>query len=277
MQKKKVIGSVVGLLGATLLLVAGCSSGGENTEETNEIHVGTSPGPYSELFTEGIAPILEEQGYSITETEFDELLQADIALSQGDIDVNVDQHEAYLEDFNKNNDANLTGLISVPTVPTGIYGGRKDSLDEIEENDTVAIPDDASNTARALLVLEDADWITLEEDVDPIVATSSNIEENPYNLDIVEMDSNQIPRSLEDIDYGVIPGSIVYNADIDASLSLLNEDILDEYELVVTVDEQNADSDWAQAIVDAYQSDEFADYLEGRNEDDYWFIPEDLQ
>ncbi|GMA08166.1 metal ABC transporter substrate-binding protein [Tetragenococcus halophilus subsp. flandriensis] len=277
MQKKKVIGSVVGLLSTTLLLVAGCSSGGENTEETNEIHVGTSPGPYSELFTEGIAPILEEQGYSITETEFDELLQADIALSQGDIDVNVDQHEAYLEDFNKNNDANLTGLISVPTVPTGIYGGRKDSLDEIEENDTVAIPDDASNTARALLVLEDADWITLEEDVDPIVATSSNIEENPYNLDIVEMDSNQIPRSLEDIDYGVIPGSIVYNADIDASLSLLNEDILDEYELVVTVDEQNADSDWAQAIVDAYQSDEFADYLEDRNEDDYWFIPEDLQ
>ena len=277
MQKKKVVGSIVGLLSTTLLLVTGCSSGGENTEETNEIHVGTSPGPYSELFTEGIAPILEEQGYSITETEFDELLQADIALSQGDIDVNVDQHEAYLEDFNKNNDANLTGLISIPTVPTGIYGGRKDSLDEIEENDTVAIPDDASNTARALLVLEDADWITLEEDVDPIVATSSNIEENPYNLDIVEMDSNQIPRSLEDIDYGVIPGSIVYNADIDASLSLLNEDILDEYELVVTVDEQNADSDWAQAIVDAYQSDEFADYLEGRNEDDYWFIPEDLQ
>lgn len=277
MQKKKVIGSIVGMLSATLLLATGCSNGGESTEETNEIHVGTSPGPYSELFTEGIAPILEEQGYSVTETEFDELLQADIALNEGDIDVNVDQHEAYLEDFNKNNDANLTGLISIPTVPTGIYGGRKDSLDEIEENDTVAIPDDASNTARALLVLEDAEWITLEEGVDPIVATSSNIAENPYNLDIVEMDSNQIPRSLEDIDYGVIPGSIVYNADIDASLSLLNEDILDEYELVVTVDEQNADSEWAQAIVEAYQSDEFADYLEERNEDDYWFIPEDLQ
>lgn len=277
MQKKKVIGSIVGLLSTTLLVATGCSRGSESIEDTNEIHVGTSPGPYSELFTEGIAPILEEEGYSITETEFDELLQADIALNQGDIDVNVDQHEAYLEDFNKNNDANLTGLISIPTVPTGIYGGRKDSLDEIKENDTVAIPDDASNTARALLVLEDADWITLEEGVDPIVATSSNIAENPYDLDIVEMDSNQIPRSLEDIDYGVIPGSIVYNADIDASLSLLNEDILDEYELVVTVDEQNADSEWAQAIVDAYQSDEFADYLEGRNEEDYWFIPEDLQ
>ncbi|AYW45544.1 MetQ/NlpA family ABC transporter substrate-binding protein [Tetragenococcus koreensis] len=277
MRKKKVIGSIVGVLSTTLLLAAGCSNGGESTEETNEIHVGTSPGPYSELFTDGIAPILEEQGYSVTATDFDELLQADIALNEGDIDVNVDQHEAYLEDFNKNNDANLTGLISIPTVPTGIYGGRKDALDEIEENDTVAIPDDASNTARALLVLEDAEWITLEEGVDPIVATSSNIAENPYNLDIVEMDSNQIPRSLEDIDYGVIPGSIVYNADIDASLSLLNEDILDEYELVVTVDEQNEDSEWAQAIVEAYQSDEFADYLEERNEDDYWFIPEDLQ
>ncbi|GFK21314.1 MetQ/NlpA family ABC transporter substrate-binding protein [Tetragenococcus halophilus] len=277
MKKTKVIGNIVGLLSVTLLAAAGCSNENESPDETNEIHVGTSPGPYSELFTEGIAPILEDQGYTVEETDFDELLQADIALNEGDIDLNVDQHEAYLEDFNENNDANLTGLISIPTVPTGIYGGRKDSLDEIEDNDTVAIPDDASNTARALLVLEEAEWITLEEDIDPIVATSSDIAENPYNLDIVEMDSNQIPRSLEDIDYGVIPGSIVYNADIDASLSLLNEDILDEYELVVTVDEQYEDSDWTQAIVDAYQSDEFAEYLEERNEDDYWYIPEDLQ
>ena len=91
------------------------------------------------------------------------------------------------------------------------------------------------------------------------------------------MDSAQIPRSLEDFDYGVIPGSFVYSADIPAEDSLLSEDILKEYELVVTVDKKNADAKWAQAIVDAYKSDTFAKFLEKENTNNYWFIPEDLK
>ncbi|KAF1305208.1 metal ABC transporter substrate-binding protein [Enterococcus saccharolyticus] len=272
MKKLFTIGTI-GLV--STLLLTGCGSGDET--ENKEIRVGTSPGPYSELFLDGIKPILEEDGYTVKETPFDALLQADVALNDGDIDVNVDQHTAYLENFNENSDANLVGLVSIPTVPAGIFGGRKDNLDAVEEGDVVAIPDDASNAARALLLLEKAGWITLDENVDPIEATSSNIAENPLNLDIVEMNSAQIPRSLEDIDYGVIPGSIVYSADIPAEDSLLSEDILKEYELVVTVDEENADTDWAKAIVDAYKSDEFAEFLKGENENNYWFIPADLQ
>ena len=157
---------------------------------------------------------MEEEGYTVTETTFDALLQADVALNDGDVDVNVDQHTAYLENFNENSDANLVGLVSIPTVPAGIFGGRKDQLEDIKKGDTIAIPVDASNTARALLLLEKAGWIKLDPDVEPIAATSSNIAENPLELNVVEMDSAQIQRSLEDIDYGVIPGSIVYNNDI---------------------------------------------------------------
>lgn len=276
MRKIKGVASVVGLLSATLLFIAGCGIG-DTEDDANEIHIGMAPSPYSDLFSEGIEPILEDEGYTVIETDFDDLLQADIALSEGEIDLNVDQHEAYLEDFNENNDANLAKLITIPSAPTGIYGGEKDSLDDVEENDTVAIPDDASNTARGLLLLEQAGWVTLEDDVNPIEATSSDIVDNPYNLEIVEMDTYQIPRTLEDIDYGVISGAIVYSAGMDTSSSLLNEEIVDEFEIIATVDEEDVDSEWAQAVVDAYQSDEFAEFLDEQNEDDYWNIPEDLE
>ncbi|WP_368256889.1 MetQ/NlpA family ABC transporter substrate-binding protein, partial [Enterococcus innesii] len=122
-----------------------------------------------------------------------------------------------------------------------------------------------------------AGWIELDSEVAPIDATLRNITNNPYDLDIVEMDSAQIPRSLADLDYAVIPGSIVYSAGIAAEESLLSEDILQEYELVATVKEANKDSDWAQAVVAAYHSEAFKELLAEENQTGYWFIPEELQ
>ena len=263
---------------AVLLAACGSDDAGEaEVEEKTTITVGTSPGPYSELFLDAIAPILEEDGYEIETVDFTELLQADIALQEGSIDVNVDQHTAYYTNFNNERDANLTGITPIPTVPTGIYPGRKDSLDDVEEGDIVAIPQDPSNAARAYALLQKAGWIELEEGVELVQATQNDIVENVHNIDIQEMDSAQIPRAIEDIDYGVIPGSIVYASGVDASTSLLHEDILKDLELVVTVDEKNADTEWAQAIKAAYESDEFKAYMEEHNQDGYWFITEELR
>ena len=262
----------------TVLLLAACGTDTSNTEENKTtIKVGTSPGPYSELFLDVVAPILEDEGYEIETTDFTELLQADIALDEGSIDLNVDQHTAYFENFNNEKNANLTKITPIPTVPTGIFPGRKDSLDDIEEGDVIGIPKDPSNAARAYALLEKAELITIEDDVDLVQLTQSNIVENKYNLDIQEMDSAQIPRALEDLDYGVIPGSIVYSSGLDASTSLLHEDILKDLELVAVVDEKNKDTDWAKAVKEAYQSDEFKAYLDEHNQDDYWFIPEEIR
>src|SRR5699024_9795617 len=121
----------------SLLLVA---CGGEDSvegEDKSTIKVGTSPGPYSELFLDAIKPILEEDGFEIETTDFTELLQADIALDEGSIDLNVDQHTAYYSNFNEEKGANLTKLTPIPTVPTGIFPGRKDNLEDIEEGDTI--------------------------------------------------------------------------------------------------------------------------------------------
>ena len=275
MKKSKFL--VVTVLALFSLILVACGDASTTGEEKTTIKVGTSPGPYSELFLEAVKPILEEKGYTIERTDFTELLQADIALSEGSVDLNVDQHTAYMENFNAEKGAELAKLTPIPTVPAGIFPGRKSSLDDIAEGDVIGIPKDPSNAARAYALLQKAELIKLTDGIELVKATTNDIIENPYNLDIMEMDSAQIPRALEDMDFAVIPGSIVYSSGVDASLSLLSEDILKNLELVAVVDGGNKDTQWAKDVAAAYQSAEFKTYMDEHNKDGYWFIPEELR
>lgn len=286
MKKTNLLFASIMVLFVLMLTACGGSDGekesgkdGGTTEKEVEkvITIGTSPGPYSDLFLTAIQPILEEQGYTIERVDFTELLQADIALSEGSVDVNVDQHTAYMNNFNEEKGAALAKLTPIPTVPAGIFPGRKATLEDIAEGDVIGIPKDPSNAARAYALLQKAGLITLKEDVEFVKLTLNDIVENPYNLEIKEMDSYQIPRALPDVDYGVIPGSIVYSSDLDAATTLLSEDILKELELVAVVDESNKDTQWAKDIIAAYQSEEFKAYMDENNKEGYWFIPEELQ
>ncbi len=252
------------------------SSGDSTSEEKTTLTYSKSQGPYTELFEDAVAPILEEQGYTLQAQDVSDLLTADIALNDGDVDFNVEQHTAYLEAFNAENDGDLAPITPIPTVPAGIYSERHDSLDAVTDGATVAVPNDASNMARAYLLLEKIGWIELDESVDPAAVTQSDIVANPHNLEITEMRSLTIPPAAVDFDYIVITGSIVYNAGIDPSTALATEDILDHLVLQVVVKEENVDAPWAQAIVDAYHSEEFATYME-ENNDGLWWIPEELQ
>lgn len=278
-MRKKFLNIVLVLTG--LVAITACGHDGNSAvnkeKEAKIIRVGTSPGPYSELFLEAVKPILEKDGYRIEQTEFTELIQADVALTEGAIDVNVDQHTAYLNNFNENKGTHLVGITAIPTVPAGVFPGKRDTLDEVEEGDKIGIPDDASNTARAFNLLQKAGWIKLRTGIDPVKATKEDIVNNPKNLELIQMSSAQIPRSLADLDFAVIPGSIVYSAKFDPKDSLLSEDVLKDYELVATVDEKNSESVWAQAVVKAYHSDEFKKYLNEHNQGNYWFIPKELQ
>jgi D-methionine transport system substrate-binding protein len=275
-MKKITIFAVV--LALFTLALAGCGKSDEaKGEEKTTINVGTSPGPYSELFVDAVKPILEDKGYTVKVTEFNDLLQADVAVADGGVDMNVDQHTAYMENFNANKDANLVSITPIPTVPAGIFPGKKSSLDDVEKGDVVGIPNDASNAARAYALLQKAGWIKLKDGVELVNATKADIAENPLNLDIVEMDSAQIPRSLTDLDYGVIPGSMVYASNMDASTKLLSEDVQKHLELVVVVNKENKDTQWAKDVAAAYKSDEFKAYMEKHNKDGYWFVPEELK
>lgn len=255
---------------------SGGDSGGDSSAE-DTIRVGTSPGPYSELFEEVIGPILEDEGYTLEHTSFSELQQADVAMDEGSIDLNVDQHTAYMDVFNEETGAELTSVTEVPTVPAGLFSSTHEDLDEVADGHTVGIPQDASNQSRAYNILAEAGWITLSDDADPVLVTASDIEGNPHDLDIQTMDSATIPRSLDDLDWGVIPGSISYSSGVDTDQQYFQETLRDELILVAVVREEDEDSQWAQDVAEAYSSDQFSEYMDEENENDYWFIPESLQ
>lgn len=274
---KKFLGAVLAL--TFVFSAAGCSKANDNSGDNGnkkEIVYGKSQGPYTELFEAAIVPILEKKGYTLKGVDFSDLLTADIALNDGDVDVNVEQHTAYAKNFNANNNGDLTPISPIPTVPAGLFSVNHTSLDEITDGAKVAVPNDAANTARCYLMLQKIGWIKISDTAEPTSVTQDDIVENPHNIVFTEMKSLTIPAAIQDFDYVAITGSIVYNAGIDASTALANEDIQDHLVLQVVVKEKNKDSEWAKAIVDAYHSDEFKNYLK-ENNNGLWWVPEELQ
>ena len=143
---------------------------GESTE-SKEIKFGATAGPYSDMLTKAIKPGLEEKGYTVEVTEFSDYIQPNNALDNGDIDANLFQHTIYLENFAKQNNMDLTALISVPTAPMGIYSNKFKSLDEVKDGATIAIPNDPTNAARAFNTLQDEGLITISKEADPLTVS----------------------------------------------------------------------------------------------------------
>ena len=248
-----------------------------NGEDATTIRVATSPGPYSELFQEGVAPILEEQGYTLDYTNFTDLNQADTALAEGSADLNVEQHTAWMNVFNEEKNANLTSITEVPTVPAGLYSENYKDVNEVADGQTVGIPLDGSNKSRAIHVLVDAGWITLRDDADDTLLTEADIDENKHNLKIEPMDSANLSRSLPDLDWAVIPGSMSYSAGLDPNLQVFQENLRPELILVAVTTEGKQDAAWAKAVAEAYRSEQFKQYFDEHNENDYWFLPDSLK
>jgi ABC-type metal ion transport system, periplasmic component/surface antigen len=270
---KKITSIIILGLVAVIGLI-GCGNSKNKVEvqsESKVITYGKAAGPYTILFEDAIIPILEKDGYSFKAVEFSDLLQNNTALNEGEIDVNVEQHTAYMENFNKSQNGKLIALTPIPTVPAAIYSSVHDNLDNITDGARIALPNDASNASRAYAALQKAGWIKLDDSVNIALVTDSDIVENPYNLDLIEMDSSNIPRSLEEFDYAIIPGSIAYSSGIDLASGLLYEDILEHLLLQVVIHEDNKDSEWAKAIADAYNFDEFKKYME-KNNDGSWYL-----
>ena len=270
--------AVLGIAVLAAALVAGCgkkessSAGGEKKELT----YAKGSGPYTILFEEHIIPILEKQGYTFKVSELS-LQYADEAIADGDVDFSVEQHIAYMNAFNKSYNSNLVALTPIPTVPASIFSETHSSLDEISDGMKIAVPQDEGNMARAFVMLQDIGWIKLKEGTDYATASPEDVAENPYNLEFLDIATNIIATTLADYDYGIITGSIVYNAGIDPSTSLFNENLTEKFWLQVVVKDADKDTQWAKDIVEAYQSKEFTDWLKANNESEYrnlWSIPE---
>ena len=270
--------AVLGIAVLAAALAAGCGkkesspAGGEKKELT----YAKGSGPYTILFEEHIIPILEKQGYTFKVSELS-LQYADEAIADGDVDFSVEQHIAYMNAFNNSYNSNLVALTPIPTVPASIFSETHTSLDEIADGMKIAVPQDEGNMARAFVMLQDLGWIKLKDGTDYATANPEDVEENPYNLEFLDIATNIIATTLADYDYGIITGSIVYNAGIDPSTALFNENLTDNFWLQVVVKDADKDTQWAKDIVAAYQSKEFTDWLKANNESEYrnlWSIPE---
>lgn len=241
---KTTIASLLIITSAIGLSACGSKNSSDSSEK-KEIKLGVSPGPYNDLFNAGVKPILEKEGYKVNLVNFSELLSSEVALTEGSVDFNVAQHNAYVKAYNKEKKANLVSIIKIPTVRAGIFSNKHKSMSEVKQGDKVFIPKDPSNAARAYALLEKAGWIKIKSGVVKTLATQKDIVENKNNIKIIEMDSSQIPRSMNEADYAVLPGAIEYMAKIDASKALISETLSDDLYITVAVDGKNKNAKWA--------------------------------
>lgn len=232
--------------------------------ELKEIVVGASPAPHAEILN-AAKEVLASKGYELKIVEYTDYVQPNNALDSGDLDANYFQHKPYLDSFNEQNGTNLVSAGAIHYEPFGIYAGKTASLEELPDKAAVLVPNDVSNEARALLLLEAQGLIKLKDGVG-LEATKNDIVENTKNLDIVELEAAQLPRSISDGDIAVINGNYAIEAGLKVSDALAAEDSQSlaaaTYGNVVAVREGEESSDATKALVEALTSPEVKQFME---------------
>ena len=247
---------------------AGTQAESEKTEEASgdlkKLVVGASPAPHAEILN-AAKEALAAKGYELEIVEYTDYVIPNNALESGDLDANYFQHKPYLDSFNENNGTKLVSAGAIHYEPFGIYAGKSASLEEVPDKGTVLVPNDVSNEARALLLLEANGLITLKEGVG-LNATKRDIVENPKKLEIVELEAAQLPRSLADADIAVINGNYAIESGLMVSDALAVEDsqslAATTYENIVAVREGDETNEATKALVEALTSPEVKTFME---------------
>ena len=236
----------------------------EVIDEDTVIRVGASPTPHAEILAQ-IEQALADKGYGLEVVEFTDYIQPNVALDGGDLDANYFQHITYLNDYNTENGTDLVSAAGIHYEPFAIYAGKTTDLASLADGAQVAVPNDPTNEARALLLLEEQGLITLNPEAG-LAATKLDVTENPKNLDIVEIEAAQLARSLPDVDIAVINGNYALQAGLSPTTDALavesqDSDTAVAYTNVIAV--RNGDEETAkiQALVEALQTDEIAQFM----------------
>ena len=232
--------------------------------EGTTLKVGATPAPHAEIL-EVVVPILAEQGITLEIVQYNDYVQPNNAVEDGSLDANYFQHITYMNEFNVSDGTHLVSAAEVHYEPFGLYAGKTATLDELADGAQIAVPNDTTNEARALLLLEQEGLITLREGAG-ITATKADIEENPKNLEIVELEASQLPVRLADVDMAVINGNYALDAGLNVSDALAVESADGEaaqaYVNVLAVKEGRETDPAIQALAAALCSDEVKTYIE---------------
>lgn len=236
--------------------------------ELVKVKVGASVTPHAEILN-AVKDELKAAGYDLEVVEFTDYVLPNTALEQGDLDANYFQHTPYLENFNEEKGTHLVAVGKIHYEPFGIYAGKTSDLSAIPEGGSIAIPNDGTNEARALLLLEAQGLIKLKEGI-TFTATVLDIAENPKNLSIKEIEAAQLARSLQDVDAAVINGNYAIQAGLKVKDALAIEDkdsiAADTYANVLVVKEGHENDDATKALLAALQSDTAKKFMEEKYE-----------
>ena len=228
-----------------------------HAKDPKEITIGTSAGPYADQIKLGIKPILEKQGYKVKLVEFNDYIQPNFALAEGSLDANVFQHIVYLKKFALEHKLALTDLITIPTAPIAIYSKKHKTLDDVKEGTTVGLPNDPTNQARALVLLDQLGWIKLRASFDPVRASEKDIAVNTKKIKLLPLEAAQLPRSLGDTDYSFINGNYALASGLKLTEALVAEKISPNYINLVAIRTADKDKQFAKDLAAAYRSREF--------------------
>ena len=228
-----------------------------------KLKVGATPAPHAEIL-EQVKPLLAEQGIDLEIVQYNDYNTPNDAVEDGSLDANYFQHITYMNNYNEANGTHLVNAGVIHYEPFGLYAGKTASLDALADGAQIAVPNDTTNEARALLLLVQEGLIKLADGVG-INATTLDIVENPKNLDIVELEAAQIPSRLADVDMAVINGNYALDAGLKVADALAIEaadgTAAQAYENVIAVKEGNENNEAIKALVEALQSDTIRDYI----------------
>lgn len=258
--------AVAGVLAVACAGLTACgASSSSSASDENTITIGATSTPHAEVLNNAVAPLLEEQGYTLEVTVFEDYVQPNTAVDNGELDANYFQHVNYLNSFNDENGTELVNAGYVHYEPFGIYAGKSSDLANIQDGASIAVPNDTTNEARALLLLQQEGLITLADDVD-ITATVQDIVDNPHNLQFNELEAAQVSHSLQDVDFAIINGNYALEAGLNVSDALAveanNGVVAEQYGNIIAVKAGNEDSAKIKALIEACQDASVKTYIE---------------
>lgn len=242
---------------------SGAAASGSASDST-VITVGASPSPHAEIL-KAIEDEIKAAGYELKVVEYNDYVQPNVALSEGDLDANYFQHKPYLDNYNQENGTDLVSAAAIHFEPMGIYAGKSSDIKNVPDGAKIAVPSDATNEARALLLLQDQGVLKLKDGVG-LEATKNDIAENPHNVEFIEVEAASVPRTLQDADFGVINGNYALSAGLDTTATLASEGAGSEaaktYANIVAVRKGEDQTDKTKALVKALTSDTAKKFIE---------------
>ncbi|MGG0717081.1 MetQ/NlpA family ABC transporter substrate-binding protein [Robertmurraya massiliosenegalensis] len=261
----------------TVLFLAACGSdksSGASGEEKKDLVFGFGVGTYEEQFRNGILPILEEKGYNVEVKVFSQNMQVNPAMAEGAIDASVFQSTAYMEGINEELGIKMARLAFSPGAPQSLRSENHDSLDAVKDGSTVAIPNDPVNQERAVRIMEELGWVSIAADAGTTDFNLNSVSPADYDIKLQVLDPAQILVSLKDVDFGVVNGNYIADAGLKISDALKIENTPEEHRIIVSILEEDLDTQWAKDVKAAYESPEFEEFILSQEKYDGFILPE---